>query len=42
MNRLGDGVPKDNAKAAGYMKRACDLGLANACQLVEELKADGQ
>lgn len=37
MSHLGDGVAKDDAMAATYMKRACALGLTNACQLVEEL-----
>ena len=41
MHRLGDGVPRDNAKATAYVKRACSLGLERACVLVRELKDEG-
>jgi hypothetical protein len=41
MHRLGDGVPKDNSKAAADIKRACDLGLERACGLAKELKDEG-
>lgn len=41
MNRLGDGVPKDNGKAAAYLQQACGLGLEKACRLLAELKAEG-
>jgi TPR repeat protein len=37
MSHLGDGVAQDDAKAAGYMKRACELGLTSACVLAGEL-----
>ena len=40
MNRLGDGYRKTTPRRSRYMKRACDLGLVNACRLVEELLAE--
>ena len=37
MYNIGDGVPKERAKALGYLKRSCDLGFASACRwLVEQ------
>ena len=36
MYNLGDGVARDEVKALAYLKRACDLGLANACRLLAE------
>ena len=38
MYRKGDAGGVDNQKALAYMQRACDLGMANACRLVQELK----
>src|SRR5581483_11622542 len=32
MYQQGDGVPPDNAKAMTLLKRACDLGMADACR----------
>jgi TPR repeat protein len=36
MYKIGDGVGRDDAKALGYLKRACDLGMAQACRWLKE------
>jgi TPR repeat protein len=36
MYRIGDGVSRDDAKALEYLKRACDLGMAQACRWLKE------
>lgn len=35
MHKNGDGVPRDAAKALEYLRKACDLGLADACRWLE-------
>jgi TPR repeat protein len=32
MHRRGDGVERDEAKAIAKLKRACELGMADACR----------
>ena len=36
MYKIGDFVARDDTKALGYLKRACDLGMAQACRWLEE------
>ena len=36
MHNNGDGVPKDRARALGYLKQACDLGLPTACRVLAD------
>jgi hypothetical protein len=38
MYRQGDGVAVDEAKAAGYLRQACDLEFERACGMLNELK----
>ena len=38
MYRQGDGVAADAAKAAAYLRQACDLKLERACEMLGELK----
>jgi len=36
MYRMGDGVTQDIPRALGYLKRACDLGMPDACRWLAE------
>jgi hypothetical protein len=38
MYHIADGVTKDDVKAAGYLDRACQLAVLNACRLLTELR----
>jgi TPR repeat protein len=36
MYKIGDGVSRDDSKALAYLKKACDLGMAQACRWLKE------
>ena len=36
MYKIGDGVTRDATKALEYLKKACSLGMAQACRWLEE------
>jgi len=38
MHFNGDGVPQDKQKGLGYLKKACDTGLAQACGWYAEMQ----
>jgi TPR repeat protein len=36
MYKIGEGVARDDTKALGYLKKACDLGMSQACRWLKE------
>jgi uncharacterized protein len=39
MYKVGDGIDRDQNRALTYLKKACDLGMAQACRWLREEQA---